>query len=151
MTFEQYKKRKEAIAGWYDTYVNETCTKLSRFGHLMEYHLNKSDRYLMGRCKRIHKNTSSFVGTPEDVMALIRGCLLENREELIEYLANEEDTEPWELVGVIHGNITGKVITTSPEHDWKQGALPCSEYLISIKKDPHAANHFVITSAYPFF
>ena len=84
-------------------------------------------------------------------MALIRGCLLENREELIEYLANEEDTEPWELVGAIHGNVTGKVITTSPEHDWKQGALPCSEYLISIKKDPHAANHFVITSAYPFF
>ena len=74
MTFEQYKKRKEAIAGWYDTYVNETYTKLSRFGHLMEYHLNKSDRYLMGRCKRIHKNTSSFVGTPEDVMALIRAA-----------------------------------------------------------------------------
>lgn len=150
MTFERYEKRKEAIALWYNRYIETTYTKLSRFGHLAEYHLNKTDAFLMKRCADIRKNTSSFVGNPEDVMAMIRNSLIRNREEIIEYLANEDDKDVWELIDLLDEKVGGKIITTSSQHDWSKGALSCTEYKITLKKDPTSANHFVITSAYPF-
>ena len=76
-------------------------------------------------------------------------ALIQSRTEISEYLADEEDDDVWELIGKIPDHISGKIYCSSMQHDWANGAMESDIFIISIKKNPHNRNLFVVTSAYP--
>ena len=61
MTYGQYEKRVAAINGWFDDYIRETFRSVHQFGHLVNYHINKKDAFLMERSKRLKRDISTFV------------------------------------------------------------------------------------------
>lgn len=148
MTFEQYEARKKAIGGWYNEYIKEKFTKIEKFGHLSTYHLNKSDKFLKKRSVKRNGNSSSFLGDESTIIEMLQSLLIENREEVIEYLADETDEDVWEMIGVLSENVKGKIFLYSKTHDWNKGPVVCEYYIISLKKEVQG-NGFIITSAYP--
>lgn len=152
MTSEKYEKRKQKIQVWYNDYINENFFKINHFGHLEEFHLNKTEDFLKRRSVHLKKNCSSFYGDEKEVINLLKSTLIKNREEIIEYLADEEDDDVWEILESFPENckVSNKVYLFSHEHDWENGALNCDQFKISIKKHPDE-NGFYVTSAYPFY
>ena len=149
MSYKRYEIRKASIGKWFDSYIIQTFTDVKLFGHLQKNHLNKSDVFLQKRCKEIKRNTSSFVGDEEEIRKMLISVILTHREELIEYLTDTEDIEVWEVRDSIVLPVTGKKYCVSLEHNWSDGALPCTEMVIALKKNPQNPNLPVITSAYP--
>lgn len=150
MTFEQYQERVRRIEKWYDEYVLETFKRPEDFGHLYASHMNKSDAFLTKRSIEIQKDASSFVGEEEEIKEMIHQTLLRCREEVIEYLADEDDSEPWEIKEDLPEHVTGKIYQRGWKHDWKDGPKDCEHFIISIKKSSNKnENGFIITSAYP--
>lgn len=149
MTYDKYEARKARIEKWFDEYIVSTFVSVNQFGHLCCNHLNKSDAFLMSRSTKIHKDTSSFIGEEEDVYKMLISIILEHRIELIEYLADTDDKETWEVRDSIRGNVKGKKYSTSTNHNWKEGAIVCTGAVIAFKKNSNNFNSLVITSAYP--
>lgn len=149
MAYGRYEKRVTEINKWFDTYVHQTFRTPKQFGHLEKYHINKSDEFLKERCKRLKRNVSTFCGDKEDICQMLVDALIQSRTEIIEYLADEEDDDVWELIGKIPDHISGKIYCSSMQHDWANGAMESDIFIISIKKNPHNRNLFVVTSAYP--
>lgn len=137
---EKYLNKVKHINKWYDGYV-ATFTIPAKFGHLFEKHLNMSDEYLKKRCKREKVNASTLIGSTDEVMTFIRETLLINRDEIIEYLADDSDDGNWTIYTSMPEYIKGKRYLCSLEHDWKKGALECSEILIIIQKFPTKLNN----------
>lgn len=150
MTYEQYEKRVAAINGWFDAYIRETFHSVHQFGHLRDYHINKNDAFLMERSKRLKRDISTFVGTESDIVAMLVSCILNNRQELIEYIADVDDCDVWEITGQLKMPVSGKVYHYNISHNWEDGALPCTHFKILFKKNRHNKNAIVITSAYPY-
>lgn len=149
MAYGRYEKRVMEINKWFDTYVHQTFRNTKQFGHLEKYHINKSDEFLQERCKRLKRNVSTFCGDKEDICQMLVDVLIQSRTEIIEYLADEEDDDVWELIGKIPDHISGKIYCSSMQHDWSTGAMESDAFIISLKKNPHNRNLFVVTSAYP--
>lgn len=150
MAYEEYEKRRAGIDKWFDEYIRNTFVSLKHFGHLMEYHVNKSDEFLKNRCAKEHIHASTFIGNEADILKMLQEALLEEREELIDYLADAEDIDVWEISGQLVENVSGHAFMNSINHNWSEGAIICNEFKISFKKNPHNLNALVITSAYPF-
>lgn len=150
MTYEQYEKRVAAIDGWFDKYIVETFTNTYHFGHLKKYHINQSDKFLMERSRRLKRDISTFVGKENEIVTMLVSCILENRQELIEYIADVDDCDVWEVTGKIKAPVHGKSYHYSMTHNWKDGACSCSYFKISFKKNEKNNNAIVITSAYPY-
>ena len=93
-------------------------------------------------------NSSSFLGDESTIIEMLQSLLIENREEVIEYLADETDEDVWEMIGVLSENVKGKIFLYSKTHDWNKGPVVCEYYIISLKKEVQG-NGFIITSAYP--
>lgn len=150
MSYDMFETRKKKINVWFDEYIISTFGSVSKFGHLESRHLNKSDDFLMDRCKRLKKDTSSFIGKEEDILKVLIDIILRNREELIEYLADTEDDDVWELSEDITSKIRGIKYCSSMDHNWKDGAKECKDkIIIAFKKNPNNRNELIITSAYP--
>lgn len=150
MSYNEFETRKKRISAWFDEYITSTFTSVSKFGHLESRHLNKSDDFLKARCKRLRKDVSSFIGKEEEILHVLVSMILRNREELIEYLADTEDNDVWELSEDITPNIRGIKYCSSMDHNWKDGAKECKDkIIIAFKKNPNNRNELVITSTYP--
>ena len=150
MTYEQYKKRVAAISRWFDGYIIETFHSVHQFGHLEKYHINKDNTFLMERSKRLKRDISNFVGEEREIVAMLISCILDNRQELIEYIADVDDCDVWEITGQLKAPVSGKSYHYNISHNWEDGALPCTHFKISFKKNEHSKNAIVITSAYPY-
>lgn len=150
MTYGQYEKRVAAINGWFDDYIKETFRSVHQFGHLKNYHINKKDAFLMERSKRLKRDISTFVGEENAIVAMLISCILENRQELIEYIADINDCDVWEITGQLKTPVSGKSFHYNISHNWEDGALPCTHFKISFKKNEHNKNAIVITSVYPY-
>lgn len=152
MTLEKYEEKKKKINVWYDEYINNDFCKLNNFGHLREYHLNKSDEFLRKRAVRLRKNCSTFCGDKELVIDLLKSTLIKNRDEIIEYLSDDDDQDIWEILESFpkDSKVHNKIYLFSQNHDWNNGPLSCEYFKISIKK-LSTSNGFLITSAYPFY
>lgn len=143
-----YEKKLHNIMGWIDEYIEETFTDFKSFGHLLENHVNKTDEFLMNRCKGGKKAATSFLGKETDIIALVKDTLLEKSDEIAEYLADDEDNERWEIYGMLNDNVQGHSYSRNISHDWNNGPTECSEFIIAIEK-LHAENGFVVVSVYP--
>lgn len=145
-----YKERKESISKWFDEYVLRTFNTPERFGHLKEYHINKSDDFLRKRSIRERIDASTFLGDTEDILEMLKQALLDNREELIEYLADTDDFDNWEVFGSLPSNVTGHMYRNSMQHDWERGPIICKSFKIACqKKDSKLNNGFFIKTVYP--
>lgn len=149
MTYEKYEKRRAEINKWFNKYIKDTFTTINQFGHL-EKHINKSDDYLKKRCMKEKINVSTFIGEELDILEMILNEILNHREELIEYLADIEDNDVWEISGKLNSSVTGKAYLNSPEHKWEDGAISCKTFKICFKKNVKNPNCIIITSAYPY-
>nr|WP_298060996.1 hypothetical protein [uncultured Blautia sp.] len=150
MTYEKYEKRVAAIDRWFDEYIKETFVSANQFGHLKAYHINRNDEFLKGRSRRLKCDISTFVGEESDIVAMLISCIMKNRQELIEYLADIDDYDVWEVTGQLQAPVAGKSYHYSISHHWENGALPCKNFKISFKKNEYNPNAIVITSAYPY-
>ena len=130
-----------------DIYRNES------FGD--EFHINMSSYKLKERLVKKDKEkklkmASSFYGQKEEILKMTQDLLVDSAEELAEYMADEEDDEPWILMGNLSNNVTGRAFLRDRSHDWKEGPLTCSRFIIAIQKN-HDGERFHVTSCYPVF
>lgn len=111
---------------------------------------DKDDTFLTERSKRLKRDISTFVGEEREIVAMLISCILDNRQELIEYIADVDDCDVWEITGQLKAPVSGKSYHYNISHNWEDGALPCTHFKISFKKNEHSKNAIVITSAYPY-
>jgi hypothetical protein len=156
MGYREYEKKLEYYQKLYDkTYMKIFFASLGDFGHMDEFHINMSSYKLKERLVKKDKEkklkmASSFYGQKEEILKMTQDLLVDSAEELAEYMADEEDDEPWILMGNLSNNVTGRAFLRDRSHDWKEGPLTCSRFIIAIQKN-HDGERFHVTSCYPVF
>lgn len=66
---------------------------------------------------------------------MLISCILNNRQELIEYIADIDDCDVWEITGQLKAPVSGKSYHYNISHNWEDGVLPCTHFKISFKKN----------------
>ena len=147
MSFENYTKRKNNIVKWLPDWIDSHFTSFYDFGHLSENHLNATDQFLMNRAKKERHDSSTFVGTDSAVLKMLHETLKAQYIGIAEYLADTEWTDECVIAGTLPETVAGKAFLFDHNlHDWADGAKPCTEFLVIIKK---TGNTFYVKTAYP--
>lgn len=110
--------------------------------------MNKSSDYLKDRCKKKKGNASTFIGYKDDVISLIVEALLEDADAISAYLADDTDTEEYIVYGDLTPSVSG-IVFQYHGHNWNQGPLKCSEFVVVITKLRNNENGFAIKTAHP--
>ena len=154
MSYNEYEKKLKYYQDLFDkVYLETFFASLGDFGHMDEFHINMpsyklTDRLIKKDKERKLKMAASFYGNKEDVLLMAQELLIDSREELAEYMADEDDDEPWILMGNLSYHVTGRAFLRDRSHEWKNGPLSCSRFIIVIKKNNDGKN-FHVTSCYP--
>lgn len=144
-----YEAKRKNIGKWIHSYINSEFRNLNRYGHLIRRHLNQNPADMMKRSAKEKENISSFYGREQDVLALVHQTLLDNAEEIADWLADDTDRLPWVVYGsFIDDSVTGKIIMYSGKFNWDDGPVDCNEFVVALSKIEHN-NAFRIRSCYP--
>ena len=143
-----YLLKKANIDKWIRSYISSTFKRRKFFYHIEEKHLNKSSDYLKDRCKKKKGSASTFIGYKDDVISLIVEALLEDADAISAYLADDTDTEEYIVYGDLTPSVSG-IVFQYHGHNWNQGPLKCSEFVVLITKLRNNENGFAIKTAHP--
>lgn len=145
-----YEAKKQNIEKWIGEYIKKAFTMRypEHFGHLFVRHMNLKEDHMMNRCKKESVNVSSFLGSSERIVEMIRNTLLAHQEEVAEYLADDDDQEPWIIYGELPEDIQGVAYLHGRSHDWSKGAISCTEFVVVIRK-LQRENGFCVQTAHP--
>ena len=145
-----YEAKKQNIKTWIGEYIEKAFTMRypDNFGHLFVRHMNLKEDHMMNRCRKESINVSSFLGSSERIVEMIRNTLLAHQEEVAEYLADDVDQEPWIIYGELPEDIQGVAYLHGRSHDWSKGAISCTEFVVVIRK-LQRENGFCVQTAHP--
>lgn len=125
----------------------------SEVAHL-ERHYNLSDSEMIHRCITEEKNlVTTFTIDEDEIVKQIKGMLLDeyNQAEIIDWLNDESDGEPWALEGEMDAPV-GRGFFKEHWHEWNAGAANCSLVVLVLKKvERRYDTTFRIASCYPSY
>ncbi len=146
--YEEYQKRVANIMIWLPDFLQKEYDA-RRMGHLLENHINVSEQRLISRLYKERKYAaSSFYGEENVIISAIQQVLIQNAEEIAEYMADEDNYDLWIIEDAMPEHISGGAFLKAANHEWRDGALPCSQIRIAIKKNK-GCNEPIICSIYP--
>ena len=148
--FEKYLQRKKNIMVWLPKMLETRFQTVREYGHLMENHINKSNEFLMHRAYKEKVDASTFIGDPEMIVERLHQILVDNVDEISEYLADGEYDEDYYVLEGEIGQLKGLVFMRDPnKHDWNDGPIAASNIHIVLQKK-RLENDFIIKTAYVF-
>ena len=144
--FDEYKKKYQNILNWLPGYLERNFTKIENYGHLYENHLNKDDDFLKRRCRNERIDASTFIGNADEIVKYLHRALIDNKEEIAEYLADDSyGTDCYEIECEL-GGLKGKIFYFDPQvHDCSEGAKDCHGIRMIIQKREKSNDFFVKT------
>lgn len=148
--FDEYRKKYKNILNWLPEYLECNFNKIEDYGHLFENHLNKDDAFLIKRCCKKRINASTFIGNSDEIVKHLHQALIDNKEEIAEYLADATyGTDCYEIECEL-GSLKGKIFYfDSQVHDWSEGAKECYGIRMIIQKKVKS-NEFFIKTVFPY-
>lgn len=148
--FKAKQKIAKSILTWYDDYVDRYFdTTIYQFGHTKAKHVNIPDSELKKRaCREKLVFASSFEGMSDDSLVnMFVRALHTYKNEVALYLADTDDSKPYELY-VDTDRVIGKAFIKNYQlHDWKEGPKKCTEYIILINH--RKGGGFNVLTCYP--
>ena len=150
MNFKKIMLLAQKIQEWYDDYVDEYFSDISRYGHLFSRHINVDKDTLIRRITRDRLVFSStFIGlTEQEILKMCLDGLHKEKEAVSLFLADRDDDGDLK-VWVETGKKIGIAYMKDPQkHDWSQGPKECRDFIIALKHR-REDNGFFITTVYP--
>lgn len=145
-----YEEKKKNVMKWIDEAVDEIFDNYQNLTHVRKYHVNLNNEQLMRRVKQEHIDATTFVGSYDKIVSLLKEITIARKEELAEYIADDEWRDEFFIVDSFdryNTPVRGKGYFLASAHDWEKGPLNCPDIALVFGKTKQ--EEVYLASAYP--